>query len=96
MKTMERINNLFDGNLGVKSTARSTETADGKTIRSYICQLLDRTTDYRLADYARKASKLFGKEVSIAYIKRSLKSLSKKGKITYIMVGSKVTGFTHV
>ena len=93
MKTLTRINTVFNSNL--KNAQKSTESAKGKTIRGYIKQLLDRESLYSPADYVRKIRKLFGTEITVGRLTTALNRMEKDHQLRWFLIDGKLVGFTR-
>ena len=62
--------------------------------RISIRQILDRSHNYRLVEYARKASIFTGKKVTVKEIKSSLTSMKREGQLFFDVINNHVVGFT--
>jgi len=63
--------------------------------RKSIRQILDRSHNYRLVEYARKASIFTGRKVTVKEVKSSLTSMKREGQLLFCIVNdTHVQGFT--
>ena len=62
--------------------------------RKSIRRILDRSHNYRLVEYARKASIFTGRNVTVKEIKSSLTSMKREGQLLFKIVNRHVVGFT--
>jgi len=67
------------------------KTSKRKSIR----KILNRSHNYRLVEYARKASISAGKNVTVKEVKSSLTSMKREGQLLFRIVNdTHVVGFT--
>ena len=84
-KAVKTVDNFFNG---VTGTAIRT----GK--RSYVKQILDRGTAYRLSDYVRKLKKDRDLIVDANSVLNCLKRMAQEGQVRFEILNNKVYGYT--